>query len=161
MNFICSNYRLSNFNKRESLVYQDFDRTESQLVCLPPHSVRFSRSVVSDSLRPRELQHARPPCPSPTPEVHQDSPHYPHLISNFFSPAKKKKKEVKKSHCTRPLVISSLTLYAHEFLQTLPRGQSETPDFSKNKYPRPGPLETSDGPNLLGWLLHTWTARAD
>ena len=30
-------------------------------------SVQFSHSVVSDSLRPRELQHARPPCPSPTP----------------------------------------------------------------------------------------------
>ena len=36
-------------------------------------SVQFSRSVVSDSLRPRELQHARPPCPSPTPGVHSDS----------------------------------------------------------------------------------------
>ena len=32
-----------------------------------PHSVQFSRSVVSDSLRPHGLQHARPPCPSPTP----------------------------------------------------------------------------------------------
>ena len=30
---------------------------------------QFSRSVVSDSLRPHELQHARPPCPSPTPGV--------------------------------------------------------------------------------------------
>ena len=30
-------------------------------------SVQFSRSVVSDSLHPHELQHARPPCPSPTP----------------------------------------------------------------------------------------------
>ena len=30
-------------------------------------SVQFSCSVVSDSLRPHELQHARPPCPSPTP----------------------------------------------------------------------------------------------
>ena len=29
-------------------------------------SVQFGRSVVSDSLRPHELQHARPPCPSPT-----------------------------------------------------------------------------------------------
>ena len=29
--------------------------------------VQFSRSVVSNSLRPHELQHARPPCPSPTP----------------------------------------------------------------------------------------------
>ena len=32
-------------------------------------SVQFSCSVVSDSLRPHELQHARPPCPSPTPRV--------------------------------------------------------------------------------------------
>ena len=33
-------------------------------------SVQFSRSVVSDSLRPHEPQHARPPCPSPIPGVH-------------------------------------------------------------------------------------------
>ena len=33
-------------------------------------SVQFSRSVMSDSLRPHEPQHARPPCPSPTPGVH-------------------------------------------------------------------------------------------
>ena len=33
-------------------------------------SVQFSHSVVSDFLRPHELQHARPPCPSPTPRVH-------------------------------------------------------------------------------------------
>ena len=36
-------------------------------------SVQFSRSVVSDSLRPHELQNARPPCPSPTPGIHSDS----------------------------------------------------------------------------------------
>ena len=36
-------------------------------------SVQFSRSVVSDSLRPHELQHSRPPCPSPTPGVHSNS----------------------------------------------------------------------------------------
>ena len=36
-------------------------------------SVQFSHSVVSDSLRPHELQHARPLCPSPTPGVHSDS----------------------------------------------------------------------------------------
>ena len=36
-------------------------------------SVQFSRSVVSDSLRPHESQHARPPCPSPTPGVHSNS----------------------------------------------------------------------------------------
>ena len=38
-------------------------------------SVQFSRSVVSDSLRPHEPQHARPPCSSPTPGV------YPKLTS--------------------------------------------------------------------------------
>ena len=36
-------------------------------------SIQFSRSVVSDSLRPHELQHARPPYPSPTPGVHSNS----------------------------------------------------------------------------------------
>ena len=36
-------------------------------------SVQFSRSVVSDSLPPHELQHARSSCPSPTPGVHSDS----------------------------------------------------------------------------------------
>ena len=44
----------------------------SQFSSVQP-SVQFSRSVVSDSLRPRESQHARPPCPSPTPGVHSDS----------------------------------------------------------------------------------------
>ena len=33
-------------------------------------SVQFSRSVMSDSLWAHELQHAKPPCPSPTPRVH-------------------------------------------------------------------------------------------
>ena len=36
-------------------------------------SVQFSRSVVSDSWRPHESQHARPPCPSPSPGVHSNS----------------------------------------------------------------------------------------
>ena len=34
---------------------------------------QLSRSVVSDPLRPHELQHARPPCPSPTPGVYSNS----------------------------------------------------------------------------------------
>ena len=41
--------------------------------CVQHHSVQFSHSVVSDSLRPHELQHTRPPCPSPTPRVHLNS----------------------------------------------------------------------------------------
>ena len=46
-------------------------------------SVQFSCSVVSDSLRPHELQHARPPCPSPTPRVYSDS----HPSSQWCHPA--------------------------------------------------------------------------
>ena len=45
--------------------------TRQAILCLS--SVQFSRSVVCDSLRPHESQHARPPCPSPTPGVHSDS----------------------------------------------------------------------------------------
>ena len=40
-------------------------------ICLSTlRSDQISHSVVSDSLRPHESQHARPPCPSPTPGVH-------------------------------------------------------------------------------------------
>ena len=39
----------------------------------PPGSVQFSDSVMSDSLRPHESQHARPPCPSPILRVYSDS----------------------------------------------------------------------------------------
>ena len=63
-----------------------------------PLSMGFSRqeywshSVVSNSLRPHELQHARSPCPSPTPRVHSDSrlssqwchPKSPPLLSPFL-----------------------------------------------------------------------------
>ena len=45
-------------------------------------SVQFSHSIVSDSLRPHEPQHARPPCPSPTPGVHPN----PCLSSQWCHP---------------------------------------------------------------------------
>ena len=45
----------------------------SKTVAVAFPSVQFSCSVVSDSLQPHELQHARPPCPSPTPRVHPNS----------------------------------------------------------------------------------------
>ena len=51
------------------------------LVCIS--SVQFSHSVMSDSLRPHELQHTRPPCPLPTPRVHSNS----HPLSRWFHPA--------------------------------------------------------------------------
>ena len=46
-------------------------------------SVQFTRSVVSNSLQPHELQHARPPCLSPTPWLHPNS----HPSSRWCHPA--------------------------------------------------------------------------
>ena len=51
----------------EARIHPDFH------VTTPFSSVQFSCSVVSDSLQPHESQHARPPCPSPTPGVNSDS----------------------------------------------------------------------------------------
>ena len=47
-------------------------------------SVEFSRSVVSNSLRPHELQHYRPPCPSPTPRVYPNACPLSQLPSNHL-----------------------------------------------------------------------------
>ena len=46
---------------------------KSQINNLTLHLVKFSCSVMSDSLRPHELQHPGPPCSSPTPGVHSNS----------------------------------------------------------------------------------------
>ena len=61
------------------LVLQSFDIRNSPGF----NSVQFSHSAVSNSLRPHESQHARPPCPSPTPRVHSDS----HPSSQWCHPA--------------------------------------------------------------------------
>ena len=47
-------------------------------------SVQFSHSVVSDSLRPHESQHARPPCPSQIPGVYSN---YAHQVSDAIQPS--------------------------------------------------------------------------
>ena len=47
--------------------------TSASLTTLKFLTVQFSRSGMSDSLGPHQLQHARPPCPSPTPGVHSNS----------------------------------------------------------------------------------------
>ena len=52
-----------------SLVTRDVEHLFTNLFS----SVQFSRSVASDSSRPHELQHARPPCPSLTPGFHPNS----------------------------------------------------------------------------------------
>ena len=46
-------------------------------------SVQFSLSVMSESLWPHELQHTRPPCPSPTPSVYSNSCPSRSSLSNF------------------------------------------------------------------------------
>ena len=58
----------------QSLPNMSWDRSqEITMVFWTACSVHCSRSVLSDSLRPHESQHARPLCPSPTPGVHSDS----------------------------------------------------------------------------------------
>ena len=47
--------------------------SKHSLVCNAMSAVQFCCSVVSDSLRPHGLQHARPPCPSPTPGAYSNS----------------------------------------------------------------------------------------
>ena len=67
------------------------------------NSFQFSHSVVSDYLRPHELQHVRPPCPSPTPRIHPN----PCPSSQWCHPA-----------------ISSSVVPFSSFPQSLPASQS-------------------------------------
>ena len=68
-----------------------------------PSSVsQFSHSILSDSLRPNGLQHARPPCPSPTPGVYSDS--------------------CPLSWCCHPTISSSVIPFSH--LQSFPASGS-------------------------------------
>ena len=67
-------------NTEEAEVEWFYEDLQDLLELTPKKDVLFiirsdqiSRSVLSDSLRPHESQHARPPCPSPTPGVHSDS----------------------------------------------------------------------------------------
>ena len=58
---------------REGGIGECCHRAEAQIQNSTISSVQFSRSVVSDSLQPRELQHARPPCLSSTPGAYPNS----------------------------------------------------------------------------------------
>ena len=57
--------------KLEPIIQSEVNQEEKHQYSIS--SVQFSLSVLSNSLRPHELQHTRPPCPSPTPGVHSDS----------------------------------------------------------------------------------------
>ena len=72
-------FLLGEFHVQRSLVcdnhwgFKELKTTEQLTLSLQLSSVHFSRSVVSDCLRSHELQHARPPCPSPTPRLYSNS----------------------------------------------------------------------------------------
>ena len=66
------------YNLFQYLPAEDGDSPPSSCLSVPSpkkhiRSDQISCSVMSDSLRPHESQHARPPCPAPTPGVHSDS----------------------------------------------------------------------------------------
>ena len=63
----------SGFDGIELPWWEGQSRAWSMSKCFIGDRLLFSRSVMSDSLRPHESQHARPPCPSPTPRVYSNS----------------------------------------------------------------------------------------
>ena len=65
-----THYWLGDFYRNQHLGLAIFLLASQKLIL---SSVQFSHSVVSKSLQPHGLQHARPPCPSPTPRVYSDS----------------------------------------------------------------------------------------
>ena len=83
--------------------YSGLSCPTDEMAAISFSSVQFSCSVMSDSLRPHELQHTRPPCPSPTPGVHSDS----HPSSQWCH-----------------LAISSSVIHFSSCLQSLPASES-------------------------------------
>ena len=81
-------------------------------------SVHFSHSVMSDSLRPHESQHARPPCPPPTPGVYSNScpsSRWCHpAISSFVVPFSSCPESLPASGC---FPMSQLFAYAEYIMQ--------------------------------------------
>ena len=102
-------------------------------------SVQFSRSVVSDSLRPHESQHTRPPCPSLSPRVHSNSrpsSHWCHpAISSSVIPF---------SSCPQPLPASE----SFPISQLLTWGGQSTGDSA---------LASFLPKNTQGWSPLEWT----
>ena len=72
---VCVAYERKEAENKAS-VWNLFPSRKMNLVWVEFSSVQFSRSVVSDSLRPHGLQHSRPPCPSPTPRAYQTHIHW-------------------------------------------------------------------------------------
>ena len=101
-------------------------------------SVQFSHSVVSNSLRPHETQHARPPCPSTTPRVH------PNLcpLSRWCHPTISSS-VIPSSSCPQSFLASESFQMSHLFASG---GQSIGVSASTSVLP----MNTQDW-SLLGW----------
>ena len=113
-------------------------------------SVQFSCSVVSDSLRPHEFQHARPPCPSPTPRVHSNS----HPSSQWCHPAISSP-VTPFSFCPQSLPAS---VFSNE--STLRMRWPKYWSFSFSIIPSkeiPGPKGATAVSCVCSWWEHTWT----
>ena len=85
-------------------------------------SDQISRSVMSDSLRPHESQHARPPCPSPTPGVHPNS-----CLSSWWCHPAISPSVVPFSSC--PQIPPSIRVFSNESTLRLrwPKYQDQSP----------------------------------
>ena len=112
-------------------------------------SVQFSRSVMSDSLRPHESQHARLPCPSPTPGVHSN----PCPSSRWCHPAISSS-VIPFSSCPQSLPASESFPMSQLFAWG---GQSTGVSASMSVLPK----NTQDW-SPLGWMfLHGWISLHD
>ena len=104
----------------------------------PQTSLQFSRSDMSDSLRPHGLQHARPPCPSPTPGVYSNS-----CPSSRWCHPTISSSVVPFSACPQSLPASGLFLMSQLFAWG---GQSTGVSASASVLP-----ENTQNWSLLGW----------
>ena len=67
------------------LIKEDKQMTNKHMKrCSVLYAVQFSCSVVSDSLQPHESQHAKPPCPTPSPRVYSS---HAHLVGDAIQPS--------------------------------------------------------------------------
>ena len=104
---ICSNFPCYGFLIHPSFksghLISKYTGFKVSLVLISHFGIQISCSVVSHSLRPHESQHARPPCPSPSPRVHSNS----RPLSQWCHPA-----------------ISSSVVPFSSFPQSLPASES-------------------------------------
>ena len=119
---------------------EDSTHGHHQMVNTKISSVQFSHSVVSDSLWPHESQHARPPCPSPSPGVHSD---YVHWVGNAIQPS-----HPLSSPFPAPIPSQHQSLFQRQFF---PWGGQSTGCFAEKLY-------TVSKNKTGSWLwLGSWT----